>query len=188
MTTDERRLTTMPAPTDGQIFMAKIIAMTIRNEMESMHGGGIDDPETGLTDAQMRRINPIIRNGALSALHAILSDAPGSDQFVWFQNLLIPDYWEEPEFTESYLDTLGSHVEVTVSGYTFETTFLQEDSGWEPVAERRVGKGTQMVYHLRRNEAKALLASLESNEADWPDARHRRDIERMRKVLAEDSE
>lgn len=94
----------------------KVIAMAIRNEMESLHGGDIED---SLTDEQMAKINPIVRNATASALHAMhvcdvmdvhwaeaedtadLVPAPAL-VFLLFQRTMIPAYWEEPQLTTDY--------------------------------------------------------------------------------------
>ena len=48
-------------------YRAMLIAMAVRNAMEELHGGGIED---SLTDAQMAKLNPIIRNSIATTLHA----------------------------------------------------------------------------------------------------------------------
>ena len=55
--------------TERMRVQALVIAMTIRNAMEDFHGSS-----RGPTDEQMAVLNPIIRNGALTALHALGAD------------------------------------------------------------------------------------------------------------------
>lgn len=77
--------------------VANIVAMYVRNEMEDFH-------VQHLTDAQMKELNPIIRNAIAAALYAIRNY--GKDEacrkLVNFQDLLIPEYWEEPKLTEEF--------------------------------------------------------------------------------------
>jgi hypothetical protein len=71
---------------------SKYIAMVIRNAMEDFHC-------KHLTDAQMKELNPIIRNAVYTALYAMLfhSDSKKASQFMQYHNSMIPDYWEDPE-------------------------------------------------------------------------------------------
>src|SRR5262245_32784097 len=69
--------------------LANIIAMVIRNAMEDFH-------VEYLSDDQMRKLNPIIRNAVYTALQA-LHDAARSEharQFLGVHAALIPSYWE----------------------------------------------------------------------------------------------
>lgn len=79
-------------PTKETQALAKYIAMVVRNEMEDFHC-------EHLSDAQMRQLNPIIRNGICSALHAWLNydEYENAKAFADHALLMIPDYWEEPE-------------------------------------------------------------------------------------------
>ncbi|BAU12858.1 hypothetical protein LEP3755_33910 [Leptolyngbya sp. NIES-3755] len=78
--------------------LAMLIAMTVRNEMEDFHC-------EHLTDDQMQELNPIIRNAIVTALYAArnYSEDAASMEWVNFQFRLIPEYWEEPQLTESFL-------------------------------------------------------------------------------------
>lgn len=94
---------------------AMFIAMFIRNEMENFHADH-------LSDAQMAELNPLIRNAVFTALHAWehVGDVEGivaaTEHFGSFAMLdwpephgrtvgyhlgMVPDYWEEPVFTQS---------------------------------------------------------------------------------------
>jgi hypothetical protein len=92
--------------TEAERTRAMVVAMTVRNELERIHGGGneldrTDDGGTddGLTDEQMMHINRIVRDGVATALYAIAhySSDDGCRRFVNFQSRMIPDYWEEPQ-------------------------------------------------------------------------------------------
>jgi hypothetical protein len=58
-----------------------------------------------LTDEQMKQLNPIIRNAVCTALHAFenYESSPRSGEFVDFNLMLIPKYWEKPELLSDYL-------------------------------------------------------------------------------------
>ncbi|MBW4419839.1 MAG: hypothetical protein KME13_11490 [Myxacorys californica WJT36-NPBG1] len=77
--------------------LAMVIAIAIRNEMEDFHC-------EHLTDAQMEELNPLIRNAIATALYATrnYSEDDASYEWVNFQFMLIPEYWEEPELTEAF--------------------------------------------------------------------------------------
>lgn len=77
--------------------VARYIAMAIRNAMEDFHA-------EHLSDTQMAELNPIIRNAIAVALHALrhYKRHKAAKEFVDFQRLLIPHYWEPPELTEDW--------------------------------------------------------------------------------------
>lgn len=54
----------------------------------------------------MRELNPIVRNAVADILHAIKhqADEPAARMLVEFTAQCVPDYWERPELTESYLE------------------------------------------------------------------------------------
>jgi Plasmid pRiA4b ORF-3-like protein len=97
--TRSRRLTTKPELTDDTRQMAMIIAMAVRNAMEDFHC-------QHLSDAQMRDLNPIIRNAICTALHALknYSKSAKAREFINFSALLIPNYWEKPELIAPFGD------------------------------------------------------------------------------------
>jgi hypothetical protein len=72
--------------------MAMLLAMVVRNAMEDFH-------HQHLTDAQMKELNPIVRNAIYTGLQALrhYERSRGARSFVNFQKTLIPKYWEEPE-------------------------------------------------------------------------------------------
>jgi len=80
------------------------IAMVVRNAMENFHS-------ENLSDAQMKQLNPIIRNAICSALYAAdhYDKLPGAKAFVDFNVKHIPSYWEEPELTDAFLESIGYH-------------------------------------------------------------------------------
>ena len=66
-------------------LMAKIIAMTVRNEMEDFH-------VKHLSDAQMKELNPIIRNAIYTTLYAFQHPSEAwCQQLLDFQKTLIPE-------------------------------------------------------------------------------------------------
>lgn len=87
---------------DPNKYLANYISIVVRNAMEDFHA-------EHLSDEQMKKLNPIIRNGIYTALHAILKEdrTEQDNQFVEFNNLLIPDYWEEPVLIEEYTDLVS---------------------------------------------------------------------------------
>ena len=92
----------MPELTPETRKLASYIAMVVRNAMEDFH-------HDHLSDEQMKQLNPIIRNGVCTALHAFenYEDSPQARQFVDFNFMLIPKYWEKPELLDNYLRLWG---------------------------------------------------------------------------------
>lgn len=99
----------VPPLTADDREMATLIAMHIRNNLEELHGGGsrLDFTEEGgeyrgLTDEQMRWINPIVRNSVADMLHALTNykDRHAARQLLGFCRMLVPDYWEPAELTD----------------------------------------------------------------------------------------
>lgn len=86
-------------------YLAKVIAMVVRNNMETFHS-------KNLSDKQMKELNPLIRNGIYTGLVLLLDSEDslrsknGESECTYFmrkfQEALIPDYWEEPELTHDY--------------------------------------------------------------------------------------
>jgi len=76
---------------------AKFIAMVVRNAMEDFHC-------KYLSDAQMKELNPIIRNAIFTALYAkeTMTKSERSEEFVKYHFDMIPDYWELPEFLPGF--------------------------------------------------------------------------------------
>jgi hypothetical protein len=85
---------------DDDRFVAKVIAMVVRNALEEIHGGGnlLDrriegGVDGGLTDEQMRHINRIVRDGVATARYALMHpEMEACQQYIDFQASLIPDY------------------------------------------------------------------------------------------------
>lgn len=73
-------------------ILAKYIAIVVRNELEDFHC-------KYLSDDQMRELNPLIRDGICSALHAYFNyhEYENATGFVNWNFFNIPDYWEEPQ-------------------------------------------------------------------------------------------
>ena len=76
------------------------IAMVVRNAMEDFH-------HKYLSDAQMKELNPIIRNAVFTALYAekTIAESNRSLEFVSYHMEMIPNYWEQPEFLKGFKKT-----------------------------------------------------------------------------------
>jgi len=84
---------------------ALVIAMYVRNSIEDFHA-------EHLSDAQMKELNPLVRNAIYTALICLVAlENPEkhhpplvetANQLLGFQATLIPDYWEPPEITEDF--------------------------------------------------------------------------------------
>jgi hypothetical protein len=79
---------------------AKVIAMHVRNEMEDFHC-------QHLSDAQMKELNPIIRQAIYETLRHLYFLKKGTKkqrlvaiQGVYHLLLMTPSYWEDPDLTE----------------------------------------------------------------------------------------
>ena len=74
------------------------VAMVIRNALEDFHC-------QHLSDEQMKQLNPIIRDAVCTALHAFenCESSPQAREFVDFNFMLIPKYWEKPGLLRDYL-------------------------------------------------------------------------------------
>ena len=90
---------------DDDRQLAKYIAIVVRNAMEDFH-------VRHLSDAQMKELNPIIRNAVFTALYTArrLDDSAAARDFLGFHCRSIPSYWEEPELLADY------HVMIKRSG------------------------------------------------------------------------
>ena len=75
----------------------KYIAIVVRNAMEDFHC-------EHLSDAQMKELNPIIRNAIYTAIyaHQAIGKSEMSENFVEYHLLSIPKYWEEPELLKGF--------------------------------------------------------------------------------------
>jgi protoheme ferro-lyase len=73
----------------------------VRNATEDFHA-------EHLSDAQMRELNPIIRNAVYTALHAVHSmlQSQLASRWVMFQMMYIPSYWEQPELLEAHVNSI----------------------------------------------------------------------------------
>ena len=72
--------------------LSKTISIVIRNAMEDFH-------TEHLSDAQMKELNPIIRNAVYTALYAgeYQGQSSRAKEFLEYHTSCIPGYWEEPE-------------------------------------------------------------------------------------------
>ena len=77
--------------------VAKYIAIVVRNAMEDFHC-------RHLSDAQMRELNPIIRNAIFTALYAFETRHQSKRSKAFIEDLVqhIPKFWEEPEFVPGF--------------------------------------------------------------------------------------
>lgn len=102
---------------------AMLIAMSVRNEMESFH-------IKHLSDAQMKELNPLIRKGVYSALFAISNYhlQNSAKVHIDYQQLILPPYWEEPELNES-MKAQDAAISDESQVPEFQSTFLREQ--WE---------------------------------------------------------
>ena len=84
--------------------MAKFIAIVVRNAMETFHS-------KNLSDAQMKELNPIIRNAICTALDASWGSGNDPVARAWVDSQVqhIPADWEEPEFLADYRETLKNY-------------------------------------------------------------------------------
>jgi hypothetical protein len=75
--------------------IAMYIGAVVRNAMEDFHC-------KHLSDAQMKELNPIIRNAVFTALCALdrFESSKRARGFVEFNNASIPDYWEKCRLIE----------------------------------------------------------------------------------------
>ena len=77
---------------EGMKSQSKYISIVIRNSMEDFHS-------KHLSDAQMKELNPVIRNAVYTALYTMqyCKDSDRIKEFMDSQVELIPGYWEGPE-------------------------------------------------------------------------------------------
>lgn len=80
-----------PALNEDTQAMALYLAIAVRNALEDFH-------VRHLTDAQMRELNPIIRNALATALYAWAerNQNLAASWFVESHLRMIPPYWEPP--------------------------------------------------------------------------------------------
>ena len=95
-----KKIFTLRATVDMKIF-SKYIAMVVRNAMEDFHC-------KHLSDAQMKELNPIIRNAIYTAIyaHQAIGKSEMSESFVEFHLLSTPKYWEEPELLKGFKESM----------------------------------------------------------------------------------
>jgi len=79
-----------------------LVAIYVRNAMEDFH-------VRHLTDAQMKEINMIVRQGLYDIVSMIEDDDDGDDQTLNYLVAQIPDYWEIPSDGPSILSPTRRH-------------------------------------------------------------------------------
>lgn len=95
-------------------FLTKLIAMSIRNEMEDFH-------VEHLSDKQMSELNPLIRKGIYTALYSLSTSLsnPNARDYLTFTINSIPNYWEDVFPPEELMQK-------TLSPSAIKSKFLQE--------------------------------------------------------------
>ena len=78
---------------------SKYVAMVIRNAMEDFHS-------KHLSDAQMKELNPIIRNAVYTASYAFenMQKSEKSEQYIKYHMSMVPVYWEDCKFLTDLSD------------------------------------------------------------------------------------
>ena len=76
---------------EGMKSQSKYISIVIRNAMEDFH-------TKHLSDAQMKELNPLIRNAVYTALYTMqyFDASDRAKAFMDHQAMMIPEYWEDP--------------------------------------------------------------------------------------------
>lgn len=145
-------------------YFSKLIAMSVRNEMEDFH-------HHHLSDAQMKELNPLIRNGIYSALFAIANynKNMNAKQHIDFQAMLLPSYWEDPElhsFLTSAMEQVQDHAERLTDfsspflkkEYELGNLILDKEAGCIRVAASFEMKGVD--YDDRKKHQRKITAAL----------------------------
>lgn len=98
-------------------IVTKLLAHEVRNRMEDFH-------VEHLSDKQMAKLNPLVREGIFNALFAIANydrDSFSRD-FVNMHLLSVPEYWETPELDLNFRNAL----EGVDNDIVFKSAFLNE--------------------------------------------------------------
>lgn len=100
-------------------IISKIIALSVRNNIETFH-------VNYLTDDQMKELNPLIRNGIYDALFALANHHKNAycKEWVGFHLRRIPNYWEDPELKDD-LKTIPDQT-LSEAEIVFNSSFLNE--------------------------------------------------------------
>ena len=96
---------------DHQHFTTQYIAMVVRNAMEAFH-------RVHLSDAQMRELNPTIRNAIFTALHALGWEdrSESARRHIEYHLRSIPSYWEPPALLAGYRADLEPDIDGAAPG------------------------------------------------------------------------
>lgn len=94
---------TIPAPSEIA-KVAMYLSMVVRNHLEDFH-------VKHLSDKQMKELNPLIRNSIFTALYALEWShcLPQCQLYVDFHRRTIPSYWEMPELTDDFLNSVDDN-------------------------------------------------------------------------------
>ena len=78
---------------------SKCVAMVVRNATDEFH-------TKYLSDAQMKELNPIIRNAIYTASYAFdnMHNSAKAELYIQYHMSMIPDYWEDCEFLTDLSD------------------------------------------------------------------------------------
>lgn len=81
--------------------IAGVLAIIVRNAMEDFHC-------KHLSDAQMKELNPIIRNAICTGLHALefRKESEAARSYVDYHIGHIPNYWERPELLPGFIKSV----------------------------------------------------------------------------------
>ena len=102
---------------EGLKYYSKLIALSVRNELEDLHSNYIPN-------GKMKEFNTLIRKGIYDALFVLVNEHR-DDFFKQFANRLkrqLPDTWEDPEL-EELLETKRLELEHKTD-ITFQSDFL----------------------------------------------------------------
>lgn len=108
--------------------ISMIIALAVRNNIEDFH-------VKHLTDAQMKELNPLIRNGIYNALYA-LSQSDNNEYAQAYVDLTIrsvPNYWEEPELESRLAAIARKQSMARQKPLHFKSAFLTEELAKENI-------------------------------------------------------
>jgi hypothetical protein len=137
-----------------------IIAIVVRNNMEDFHAEG------NLSDEQMAKLNPLIREGIFNALFTIVHGDKDDylKQYIGYHLQSIPDYWEDPQLSKK-LQAVYDRLQTANSPereMRFKSAFLTE--------QYRLGN----IYPAN-NGSVQLLSAFDFNDVDYDHRKRHKD-------------
>lgn len=104
---------------EGIKALSKIIAISVRNNIEDFH-------VEHLSDSQMKELNPLIRKGIYEALFTLANFDKNLYCKEWFSYLdkCVPPYWEESELDKTLAEIRDGFSEEKI--IEFKSAFLNE--------------------------------------------------------------